>query len=84
MGFLVLLLFFPLLDSLSSLSLSESFQKSGIFFGLDFLTPAPEDDLPPLLFTGVTGGTEVALWMGAGCPSTHLTSEAGQLAGQVG
>ena len=40
--------------------------------------------LPPLLFTGVTGGTKVVLWMGAGCPSTHLTSEASQLTGQVG
>ena len=73
-----------LLDSSSSLALSESFQKSGICFDLKFLPLDLEDDLPLLLFTGVTGGTNVALLAGVRCPSTRLTSEASQLAGQAG
>ena len=70
------------LDSSYSFCLSGSSQKSGISLGLDFLPANPEDDLPLLLFTRVTGEAGVALLVGS--QSTRLTSEASQLAGQVG
>ena len=70
------------LDSSSSFSLSGSSQNSGICLGQDFLPDDPKEDLPLSLFTGVTGGTSVAVLVGS--PSTCSTSEASQLAGQVG
>ena len=76
--------FSHLLDSSSSLSLSPSHSRNPGSSLVWTLMPDPEDDLPLLLFTGVTGGTNVALWIGAGCPSTCSISEARQLAGQVG